>query len=158
MVVDRDAADLVHDTFFDAAIAELGGVASLTASITFQPITKDFIQKGTSRGGANPQGVDANKAPYFWVVQNLSWETAGDDATVRAFAERIAGEIEDALEARGVAGGYLYMNDAGKGQPVFESYPAENLARLKTIRTKYDPLRIYTNLLTGGWKVLNAGK
>lgn len=157
MLVDREAASLVHDTFFNASAAELGGIASLTASITFQPVSKDFIQKGTSRGGPNPQGVDVDKAPYFWVVQNLSWQTAEDDAKVRLFAENIAAEMEEALVAKGVSGGYLYMNDAGKGQPVFESYPAANLARLKAIRTKYDPLRIYTNLLTGGWKVLAAG-
>jgi hypothetical protein len=48
------------------------------------------------------------------------------------------------------------MNDAGKGQPIFQSYPAANLRRLKTIRTKYDPLRVYTNLMPGGWKVADA--
>lgn len=143
--------DLVHDTFFTAANTELAGIASMTSSITFQPITKNFISKGN-----NPQGIDLAKAPYFWVVQNLSWQDESDDDTARAFAERISSEIEAALEKRGVQGGYLYMNDAGKGQPVFESYPAANLARLKTIRTKYDPLRIYTNLLVGGWKILAA--
>lgn len=150
--------DKVHGTFFKAANAELAGITNLTASITFQPVTKDFIQQGLNRGGDNPQGVDPDKAPYFWVVQNLSWETPEDDEAVRTFAESIATEIEDALKADEVGGGYLYMNDAGKGQPVFENYPAANLARLKSIRTKYDPLRIYTNLLTGGWKVLDAGE
>lgn len=100
--------------------------------------------------------MDPAKAPYFWVVENLSWQDAKDDAAARGFAEAVTADIEAALEAKGVAGGYLYLNDAGKGQRIFQTYPAANLASLKAVRTKYDPLRIYTNLLVGGWKVLDA--
>ncbi|KAI8218263.1 Bifunctional solanapyrone synthase [Colletotrichum sp. SAR 10_77] len=156
LVVNREAVDLVHDSFIAAATSKLSSIVGLSASITFQPITKEFIEQGISRGGPNPQGVDPAKAPYFWVVENLSWQDAKDDAAARGFAETVTADIEAALEAKGVAGGYLYLNDAGKGQRIFQTYPAANLARLKAIRTKYDPLRIYTNLLVGGWKVLDA--
>jgi hypothetical protein len=142
--------------FFKAANSDLAAIAGLTASITFQPVTKEFIENGRNRGGSNPQGVDSDRAPYFWIVQNLSWQSANDDNTVRTFAKTIMDKIEGDITAHGVSGGYLYMNDAGDGQPVFQNYPSANLKRLKDIRTKYDPLRIYTNLLTGGWKVLNT--
>lgn len=155
-MVNREALSTVHDTFFGDANSQLADIAGLTASITFQPVTKGFIENGRSRGGSNPQGVDANNAPYFWIVQNLSWQNAGDDDTVRAFAKATIAKIEGTITSHGVAGGYLYMNDAGDGQPVFQSYPSANLRRLKDIRTKYDPFRIYTNLLVGGWKVLDA--
>ncbi|KAF4857260.1 Bifunctional solanapyrone synthase [Colletotrichum siamense] len=156
LVVNREAVDLVHDSFIAAATSKLSSIVGLSASITFQPITKEFIEQGISRGGPNPQGVDPAKAPYFWVVENLSWQDAKDDAAARGFAETVTADIEAALEAKGAAGGYLYLNDAGKGQRIFQTYPAANLARLKAVRTKYDPLRIYTNLLVGGWKVLDA--
>ncbi|KAF4809481.1 Bifunctional solanapyrone synthase [Colletotrichum siamense] len=156
LVVNREAVDLVHDSFIAAATSKLSSIVGLSASITFQPITKEFIEQGISRGGPNPQGVDPAKAPYFWVVENLSWQDSKDDVVARGFAETVTADIEAALEAKGVAGGYLYLNDAGKGQRIFQTYPAANLARLKAIRTKYDPLRIYTNLLVGGWKVLDA--
>ncbi|KAI8310275.1 Bifunctional solanapyrone synthase [Colletotrichum sp. SAR11_59] len=156
LVVNREAVDLVHDSFIAAATSKLSSIVGLSASITFQPITKEFIEQGISRGGPNPQGVDPAKAPYFWVVENLSWQDAKDDAAARGFAETVTADIEAALEAKGVSGGYLYLNDAGKGQRIFQTYPAANLARLKAVRTKYDPLRIYTNLLVGGWKVLDA--
>ena len=156
MLVDRGAISYLHDTFIGALDSSLSGVADITASFTFQPVTKDFIQNGVKRGGPNPQGLDASKAPYFWVVINLSWTDPSDDDTCRGFAKTIADELEAGLTSRGVGGGYLYMNDAGSGQPIFQNYPAANLKRLKSIRSKYDPLRIYTNLLTGGWKVLDA--
>ncbi|KAJ0346947.1 hypothetical protein KNSL1_006918 [Colletotrichum chrysophilum] len=156
LVVNREAVDLVHDSFIAAATSKLSPIIGLSASITFQPITKEFIEQGISRGGPNPQGVDPAKAPYFWVVENLSWQDAKDDAAARSFAETVTADIEAALEAKGVSGGYLYLNDAGKGQRIFQTYPAANLARLKAVRTKYDLLRIYTNLLVGGLKVLDA--
>ncbi|KAK2059102.1 FAD binding domain-containing protein [Colletotrichum caudatum] len=155
LIVDRDAVKYVHDAFLAAAASKLAGIAGLSASITFQPITKEFIQQGIAQGG-NPQGVDPSKAPYFWIVENLTWQEAEDDEVVMLFANAVNTDMEAGLEARGVAGGYLYLNDAGKGQKVFQSYPAANLASLKAIRTKYDPLRIYTNLLVGGWKVIDA--
>lgn len=156
MVVDRDAVSYVHNTFLEAT-AELATIPDLTASITFQPITKSFIKNGYSRGGGpNPQGVDHRTAPYFWIVQNLSWASDEYDDVLIAFSKRIASELQENLAAKGVAGKYLYMNDAGEGQPVFESYPPKNLARLKKIRETYDPLRVYTDLLVGGWKVLDA--
>lgn len=156
MLVNRDAVSAIHDTFFTAANAELASFPGLTASITFQPVTADFIENGHRRGGGNPQGVDSTKAPYFWLVQNLSWQSADQDEKARYFAKDIIAKIEADIAARGVAGGFLYMNDAGDGQPVFQNYPRCNLSRLKKIRTKYDPLRVYTNLLVGGWKVLDA--
>ncbi|KAK1640835.1 FAD binding domain-containing protein [Colletotrichum phormii] len=155
LLVNRDAVDYVHDTFLAATSANLTSIVGLSASITFQPITKEFIQQGVAKSG-NPQGVDPSKAPYFWVVENLTWQDAKDDAAAKAFADSVTAEIEAGLVAKGVAGGYLYLNDAGQGQKIFQSYPAANLAKLKAIRAKYDPLRIYTNLLVGGWKVLDA--
>lgn len=153
-VVNQTGVDYVHDTFL-SQISQLSTVTNLSASFTFQPITKHFIQAGINAGG-NPQGVDISKAPYFWVVFNWSWIDEADDASVHAFAVSITQQINAQLTAWGLQGGYTYMNDAGLGQQVFQSYPAANLARLKSIRTKYDPAKVFTNLLPGGWKVANA--
>lgn len=127
----------------------------MQASITFQPITKAFLQRSSDSGG-NPQGVDVSKGPFFWMVENWTWSNAADDATVQAAADAITADINARLVRKSYIASYLYMNDAGKGQRVFQSYPAANLRRLKQIRSKYDPLRIYTNLLVGGWKVADA--
>ncbi|GAB1316328.1 hypothetical protein MFIFM68171_06538 [Madurella fahalii] len=155
ILVDRDAVSYVHDTFI-AATGSLAGIAGLTASITFQPVTASFLRRGLCYGGPRPQGVLAASAPYLWIVQNLSWLSSQDDAAAVAFIDHITAELEEGLVSKGVAGKYLYLNDAGSGQPVFQRYPPRNLKRLKAIRSRYDPRRVYTNLLTGGWKVLNA--
>ena len=150
----EEAIAFVHDQFL-GQIGEIGAVAGLTASFTFQPVSKSFIQAGINAGG-NPQGVPLNKAPYLWIVLNWSWTNAADDAAVRAWANKITAQADAKFKALGVDSAYHYMNDAGPGQPVFQGYPAANLAKLKSIRQKYDPHRIFTDLMPGGWKVANA--
>lgn len=118
-------------------------------------MTKSFLQKSVDSGG-NPQGVDILRAPFFWQVLNFTWNLASDDSTVQAAADVITADINRILAKKSYSATYLYMNDAGKGQRVFQSYPAANLRKLKLIRAKYDPLKIYTNLLVGGWKVADA--
>lgn len=154
-IVNREAVQLIHDTFILGVTNKLSNVANLQASITFQPVTNDFLSHSAKTGG-NPQGVEISKAPFFWMVENWTWTAASDDARVRAAADSITSDINRLLNAKAFSTDYLYMNDAGKGQPVFQSYPAANLRRLKTIRAKYDLLRIYTGLMPGGWKVADA--
>ncbi|KAF1840642.1 FAD-binding domain-containing protein [Cucurbitaria berberidis CBS 394.84] len=154
-IVHRDAVQIIHDTFLSGVNLKLSTVKNLQASFTFQPVTKDFLSHSAKTGG-NPQGIDITKAPYFWIVENWTWTEASDDTLVRTAADQITADINQLLQARSFNAQYLYMNDAGKGQPVFQSYPAANLRKLKAIRTKYDPFKIYTNLLPGGWKVDNA--
>ncbi|KAF2132493.1 FAD-binding domain-containing protein [Dothidotthia symphoricarpi CBS 119687] len=154
-VVNREAVQEIHDTFISEVAETLAAVPNIQASITFQPVTKDFLQHSINSGG-NPQGVDPSKAPYFWMVENWTWDDAAYDAIVQNAADNITSSINKLLEAGSWEAGYLYMNDAGYGQRVFQSYPAANLQKLKTIRTKYDPLRIYSDLMPGGWKVVEA--
>lgn len=171
----RAALQIVHDTFEDLVRANIWDVAGLQASVAFQPITKNFVQQGINKGG-NPQGIDISKAPYFcrchskvlgcfethtdWVsigmVENFSWTDSNDDARIYAFIKQVTATIEKKLSAAGQLAKYRYLNDAGEGQEIFQSYGAGNLEKLKAIRAKYDPKRFYTDLMPGGWKVDKA--
>jgi hypothetical protein len=90
------------------------------------------------------------------MVENFSWTSSADDARIKAFATQVTGVIEGKLKAAGQQATYHYMNDAGLGQQIFQNYGPGNLAKLKTIRAKYDPRKVYTNLMPGGWKVDSA--
>ncbi|KAH7374592.1 FAD binding domain-containing protein [Plectosphaerella cucumerina] len=122
ILANRDAISHIHDTFL-AAAAGLASVPGLLGSISFQPVTAAFLQNGQRRGGLNPQGIDISKAPYFWIVLNVSWQANTDDAAAVSFAESVTAQLEKSLSSKGVAGTYLYLNDAGPGQPIFERYP-----------------------------------
>jgi hypothetical protein len=48
---------------------------------------------------------------------------------------------------------YLYQNYASYQQDVFASYGAENLVKLKSISTKYDPQQVWQKLQPGYFKL-----
>ncbi|KAF1814244.1 FAD binding domain-containing protein [Eremomyces bilateralis CBS 781.70] len=153
-VVNKDAVTYIHDTF-TTRINELAAIPGVGASMTFQPITKNMLQAGANSGG-NPIGLDANNGPYFAVVLNWNWLNAADDAAVSTFASGITAQLEAGLQSRGVSVGFRYLNDADKDQLVFQNYGAANLAKLKSVRSKYDSARVFTDLMPGGWKVAAA--
>lgn len=90
------------------------------------------------------------------MVKNWTSTSADDDATVQAAADVITVAINNQLAAKGYTVDYIYLNDASEGQQVFQNYPAVNVAKLQSIRAKYSSLKIYTNLVLGGWKVENV--
>ncbi|RDW69852.1 hypothetical protein BP6252_08872 [Coleophoma cylindrospora] len=146
------ALQVVHDTFVQMVLDHIWDVDGIQASVAFQPVTSHFIQQGIAHGG-NPQAVDVASAPYFWMVENFSWNSAADDAKIHAFALNVTSVIDAQLSAVGAKARYQYMNDAGSGQAIFQNYGAGNLAKLKAIRARYDPAKVYTDLMPGGWKV-----
>lgn len=142
----RDAIDLIHGTLISETNKKLADRANATAGVSFQPITKEFIRQGNLKGG-NPQGIDDSKAPYLWTVLQLAWWSEADDAYMHKFATDFRTLVNDLLNRSGLGTQYLFLNEAGEEQPVFQSYGAENLKKLKDIREKHDPLKVFTELM-----------
>ena len=86
-------------------------------------------------------------------ADNFIWMDPADDETVYAFEQSVNAAISQKLKAAGLLTPYLYQGDCAKGQPSFQNYGEGNLAKLKSIRAKYDPLKVFTDLMPGGWKV-----
>jgi hypothetical protein len=83
------------------------------------------------------------------MFKNWTKTNASNDDAMHSVADTITADISALLAKKSYSTTYLYMNDAGKGQCIFQSYPTTNLRRLKLTCSKHDPLRIYTNLLIG---------
>lgn len=61
--------------------------------------------------------------------------------------------ISEKLGEKGLAHPFIYINDAQGYQNVFGSYGKKELERLKKIRNKYDPQRLWKKGLVGGFKI-----
>ncbi|KAF1354470.1 hypothetical protein EJ07DRAFT_182157 [Lizonia empirigonia] len=102
-----------------------------------------------------PQNVPLE--PAFWVEESITWGSGGEfDGEVEEWIKSVNEEIERKLGEIDGLNRYIYLNDADKGQRVFEGYRSENVQKLKAIREKYDPARVFTGLMAGGWKVDHA--
>lgn len=68
-----------------------------------------------------------------------TWIEEKDDATIHAFAKRVASDIEHKTRPLGLFRPFVYLNDAAPEQKPFKAYGGgKNLARLRAIRAKYD--------------------
>jgi hypothetical protein len=149
----KEAMTIVHDTFFDAVASQLSNVTDLLTGLGYNAITTKFIEASNSGIGC-PQGVA--EIPLFWVEEALTWGNAADNAVIENFIQTVNANMTAQLQAINATAKYLYLNDADSDQLVFQGYPADNVERLKEIRTKYDPVMIFTRLMPGGWKVAHA--
>lgn len=144
--------DIMHSTLLEQSMRKLADRANATAGVAFHTITKEYIRQGNLKGG-NPQGIDDSRAPYFWTVLQLAWSDEQDDEYMHQFGKDLTALVNDVLNRARFGAQYLFLNEAGEEQPVFQSYGAENLKKLKDIRAKYDPSKVFTELIPGGWKV-----
>ncbi|KAL1610485.1 hypothetical protein SLS60_002153 [Paraconiothyrium brasiliense] len=143
------AVSIVHDTYFSSLQAS--GMADrlpgFFSGLAWNCITKSWAAASQGAPQNMPQG------PQFWVEQSLTWESADDSAEIEEWVASVNAEILEKLVAANATERYTYLNDADKGQAVFRTYGEENLEKLKAIRAKYDPRRVFTDLMPGGFKV-----
>lgn len=149
----REALQIIHDTYFEMIAEHFADVDMWITGLAMNIVSKEYVLGGIQQGGPDPMGLDPSLAPYIMVEESITWYEASDDTTVDAFYEAFNKNITVQLEPFGVLSPYVYLNDANGAQDVFGGYPAENVERLKVIREKYDPSRVYTDLMPGGWKV-----
>lgn len=129
-------------------------MTSFFTGLAWNSITRNFLAQ-SNNGIGTPMGVPSDQA-LFWVEESISWGSAVDTPRVEAFMADTNQIIQEELEKAGLTSDYLYLNDSDQTQDVFAGYPAENVARLKSIRAKYDPKMVYTKLMPGGFKVALA--
>lgn len=152
MLSSLDALYSVHDIFFNYTQEHGPAINGFISTLAMNPISRSFIE--TNRGldpAGDPMGIDSAAGPYFMCEETFSWTLQNDTEVI----EKLISDINSEMHAK--VGDYLvpflYLNNAGNGQDVFQSYNATNLARLKTIKQKYDSDGVYTNLLVGGFKL-----
>ncbi|KAF2867471.1 hypothetical protein BDV95DRAFT_610863 [Massariosphaeria phaeospora] len=95
-------------------------------------IPKSAIDAGNKAGG-NTLGLESIDQMF----RNVGIETAARFSTVG--------------KANGSYLPFLYMNDATRDQSPLASYPAANIAKLKTIAQKYDPKGVFQKLQNDGF-------
>lgn len=159
-------ADMV--AIYMEEIEPIKNVRGIGPSIIFQLITTDMTDHFSKNGG-NPLGL-AGQGPLnrkcilslhilsiliLTIVINvdISWSNASDDERVLAAAQNIVNRSVAVACAQGLDHPYLYQNYASYQQDVFAGYGADNLARLRSISTKYDPQRVWQKLQPGYFKL-----
>ncbi|PNS21731.1 hypothetical protein CAC42_1585 [Sphaceloma murrayae] len=152
---DRRALEIAHDTFFALTKERLASAQIFSLAFAAMPMTTAFFNNAILRGG-DPMGIKPE--PQIWIEFSHTYRNAQDEPLFDAYLPELDAALCKAFGDAGItANKFLYLNDAEKFQDVFGGYPAANVQRLKQIRNKYDPSRLLTDQLVGGWKVAPRG-
>lgn len=170
-VVDKKQAvaalEIIHEEYFGAVFDALEELDLWFTGMSPFPVSKNFLAASTGPNYSaddldNPSGDPMGVTPENLIVVELSLsysDNSSYEPIATEFLHGIGRKIRDRLCQDGLEdliSPYLYLNDADKGQDVFAGYPDENVKALQLIREKYDPERVFTDLMPGGWKVAAA--
>ncbi|KAF2710660.1 FAD linked oxidase-like protein [Pleomassaria siparia CBS 279.74] len=128
--------------------------ASTGANMTFvlQPIPAGLTQASKAKGG-NPLGIP--EKTHQWWTTLVDWADAKDDETVRSAPIATTDAWRQLSQERGLEVPYIFMNDASRDQNPIASYGQQNVQRLKTIASEYDPEQVFQKLQNGGFLLKN---
>lgn len=76
-----------------------------------------------------------------------------DGLRIEAWSRQLIERLNAINVEKGPATEFTYMVDAGEWQDPFGGFPAENVARMRKIKTLYDPLGVFSTLNWGGLKL-----
>lgn len=144
------AARIAFDTYYES-IASLADVEGFSTAFSMLPITPVV-----TRAPENAMDLGSDDSPAIWYVESPLWSNPEDDERVLAVHAEANAKIRENLSAAGLGPlPFMYLSDIQKSQipETFPAYGAENLQNLKAIRDRYDPDRVFTELLPGGAKV-----
>ena len=84
---------------------------------------------------------------------NWGWNLAKDDARVEAAATRLRDRALALAKSRSLDDPFIYINYASIDAPVYQGYGTMNLAKLKAVKAKYDPMNVFGRLWRGYFKL-----
>ncbi|RMJ09251.1 hypothetical protein CDV36_011136 [Fusarium kuroshium] len=147
------AARIAFDTYYET-IASLADVEGFSTAFSMLPITPIVTAAPN-----NAMGLGKDDSPAIWYVESPLWSNPEDDERVLGVHAEANAKIRERLSAAGLGPlPFMYLSDIQKSQipETYPAYGARNLRKLKAIRDKYDPKRVFTELVPGGAKVALA--
>ncbi|KAM7213617.1 hypothetical protein V8F06_011003 [Rhypophila decipiens] len=145
---------------WNRSIESISNIPGIIWAVVMDPLPPQLYAEHSDGGKANALGLGTrNKGESLIIVQLFaSWPSpaAGSpealDEVVDLAARRLIADIETETKKLGVLDRFVYANYAAPWQGVFESYGKESLKKLREVRKRYDPARVFTKMVPGGFK------
>ena len=84
---------------------------------------------------------------------STGWALAQDDIRMEGWSRQLAEHLHTINKELGISSEFVYMGDAGEWQDPYAGFPSENVARMREIRSSYDPAGVFSTLSWGGFKL-----
>ncbi|KAJ6137590.1 hypothetical protein N7471_004076 [Penicillium samsonianum] len=134
-----------------AAVDKIADVQGLYPTFVTNVISPTSVRVAKTNGVGNVWGLE--EEPLIIWQLSTGWELAQDDIRMEAWSRRLVEHLHGINKELGLASEFIYMGDAGEWQDPYAGFPSENVARMKKIRSSYDPAGVFSTLSWGGFKL-----
>jgi hypothetical protein len=126
--------------------------AGTTCFATIEPLPEAIYKRSPS---SNALGLQNRSGPLVVVLLQASYASSAQDAVVMSAMQTFVSNLIADTKALGAYDSWVYVNYAAPMpyQDPIGSYGAVNVARLENIRATYDPKKVFTHLMPGGFKL-----
>ncbi|KAJ5204914.1 uncharacterized protein N7498_005793 [Penicillium cinerascens] len=150
MKPDPEVLYSIYNAWKDA-VDEIADVEGLYPTFVTNVHAPSSARVALNNGIGNVWGLEAE--PLILWQFSTGWALAQDDLRVEAWSRQLTERLHKINVEKGLASDFVYMGDAGGWQNPFAGFPAENVARMREIRSSYDPKGIFSRLNWGGFKL-----
>ncbi|KAI9794986.1 MAG: hypothetical protein M1816_000006 [Peltula sp. TS41687] len=150
-----EAIEILNTTFTQAVLenARLKKMNGTSMFMCMQAITTNWQQAARDLGG-DAIDLDPANGTFLAIVFPTIWPDEEDQDFIYSFVDDVVVEIERKAKAADVYYPFVYMNDAVRGQRVYEHYGSgKSLPKMKRISMAYDPEQVFQRLEASGFKL-----
>ncbi|CAG7963274.1 unnamed protein product [Penicillium olsonii] len=134
-----------------AAVDKISDVQGLYPTFVTNVISPSSVRVAKTNGVGNVWGLE--EEPLIIWQFSTGWDLAQDDIRMEAWSRQLTEHLHDINKKLGISSEFVYMGDAGDWQDPYAGFPAENVARMRNIKTAYDPAEVFSTLSWGGFKL-----
>ncbi|KFZ11828.1 hypothetical protein V501_04569 [Pseudogymnoascus sp. VKM F-4519 (FW-2642)] len=136
----------------NTSLQPVADVEGLVWSLSLQPLPTQITKWGDIKGG-NSLGLHESSGNLVLALMSASWPNPSDEkAVTEAIIDTLA-KANAFAQKKGTFNEYEYLNYAHKTQTPITGYGAKNVAKLKAVSHKYDPLQVFQKRVPGGFKL-----
>ncbi|KAJ5162801.1 uncharacterized protein N7500_004631 [Penicillium coprophilum] len=133
------------------AVDNIADVQGLYPTFVTNVISPNSIRVAKTNGVGNVWGLE--EEPLIIWQFSTGWDLAQDDIRMEAWSRQLVEHLHSINKDLGLASEFIYMGDAGEWQDPYAGFPVENVARMRKIRSSYDPAGVFSTLSWGGFKL-----
>ncbi|KAG8420754.1 hypothetical protein J3458_002685 [Metarhizium acridum] len=152
----QSCVDAINATVraWDALVPSVRQIPGLVWAIAMDPIPPALY---TRHAEANALGLaNRGEKPLIIVMATATWSNAADDESVNMAMKKLIATAEYSVGQMGKLDPFIYINYAAQWQNPIASYGQASVDMLLETQRKYDPRRVFTRMVPGGFKLAHS--
>jgi hypothetical protein len=133
-----------------ASLPAVTAVPNITWALVLEPLPPIFYSRHAK---TNALGLEDRTDALVITLVSATWFIEAHDTLVSAAAQSLLDAVNTAAKNLNGLDPFIYLNYAGKNQNPIASYGARSVSKLQHVQNKFDPGKVFTNQVPGGYKI-----